>query len=153
MYFYILYLAIYTYTHTHTHIYIYIHTHIHICIYKPPMWLSNKEFACQCKRDTGDAGLTPVWEDPLEKEVPTHFSILAWIIPWTEEPGGLQSLGLPKSQATNTLTFSNPPILLGRRFTFGCHLPPLQLCDLEVHRPDEPTVYLVLTMVPSCSCH
>ena len=33
------------------------------------------------------------WEDPLEKEVPTHFSILAWIIPWTEEPGGLQSIG------------------------------------------------------------
>ena len=93
MYFYILYLAIYTYTHTRTHTHIYIYTHIHICIYKPPMWLSNKEFACQCKRDTGDAGLTPVWEDPLEKEVPTHFSILAWIIPWTEEPGGLQSVG------------------------------------------------------------
>ena len=33
-------------------------------------------------------------EDPLEKEVATHFSILAWKIPWTEEPGGLQSMGL-----------------------------------------------------------
>ena len=32
-------------------------------------------------------------EDPLEKEVATHFSILAWKIPWTEEPGGLQSMG------------------------------------------------------------
>ena len=31
------------------------------------------------------------WEDPLEKEMTTHFSILAWEIPWTEEPGGLQS--------------------------------------------------------------
>ena len=31
------------------------------------------------------------WEDPLEKEMATHFSILAWRIPWTEEPGGLQS--------------------------------------------------------------
>ena len=31
-------------------------------------------------------------EDPLEKEVATHSSILAWEIPWTEEPGGLQSM-------------------------------------------------------------
>ena len=33
------------------------------------------------------------WEDPLEKEMATHSSILAWRIPWTEEPGGLQSTG------------------------------------------------------------
>ena len=33
------------------------------------------------------------WEDPLEKEMATHFSILAWRIPWTEEHGGLQSTG------------------------------------------------------------
>ena len=32
-------------------------------------------------------------EDPLEKEMATHSSILAWEIPWTEEPGGLQSMG------------------------------------------------------------
>ena len=32
-------------------------------------------------------------EDPLEKEMATHFSILAWKVPWTEEPGGLQSMG------------------------------------------------------------
>ena len=32
-------------------------------------------------------------EDPLEKEMSTHSSILAWRIPWTEEPGGLQSMG------------------------------------------------------------
>ena len=32
-------------------------------------------------------------EDPLEKEMATHSSILAWKIPWTEEPGGLQSMG------------------------------------------------------------
>ena len=32
-------------------------------------------------------------EDPLEKEMATHSSILAWRIPWTEEPGGLQSTG------------------------------------------------------------
>ena len=34
-----------------------------------------------------------VWEDPLEKEMATHSSIVAWKISWTEEPGGLQSLG------------------------------------------------------------
>ena len=33
------------------------------------------------------------WEDPLEKEMAMHSSILAWRIPWTEEPGGLQSVG------------------------------------------------------------
>ena len=33
------------------------------------------------------------WKDPLEKEMVTHSSILAWRIPWTEEPGGLQSMG------------------------------------------------------------
>ena len=33
-------------------------------------------------------------EDPLEKEMATHSSILAWRIPWTEEPGGLPSMGL-----------------------------------------------------------
>ena len=32
-------------------------------------------------------------EDPLEKEIPTHSSILAWEIPWTERPGGLQTMG------------------------------------------------------------
>ena len=36
-------------------------------------------------------------EDPLEKEVATHSSILAWRIPWTEEPGGLQSIGHKES--------------------------------------------------------
>ena len=33
------------------------------------------------------------WEDPLEKETATHSSLLAWEIPWTEEPGRLQSMG------------------------------------------------------------
>ena len=37
------------------------------------------------------------WEDPLEEEMATHSSILAWRIPWTEEPGGLQSMGWQKS--------------------------------------------------------
>ena len=46
------------------------------------------------------------WEDVLEKEMAIHSSILAWRIPWTVEPGGLQSMGILKSQtwATNTFT-------------------------------------------------
>ena len=40
------------------------------------------------------------WEDPLEKEMATHYSILAWRIPWTKEPGRLQSMGLQESDMT-----------------------------------------------------
>ena len=40
------------------------------------------------------------WEDPLEKEMATHSSILAWEIPCTEESGGLQSTGLQESDTT-----------------------------------------------------
>ena len=36
------------------------------------------------------------WEDPVEKEMATHSSISAWRIPWTEEPGTLQSMGLQR---------------------------------------------------------
>ena len=38
------------------------------------------------------------WEDLLEKEMATHSSLLTWEIPWTEEPGGLHSMGSQKSQ-------------------------------------------------------
>ena len=38
------------------------------------------------------------WEDPLEKEMAIHSSILAWRILWTEKPGGLQSMGSQKNQ-------------------------------------------------------
>ena len=47
-------------------------------------------------------------EDPLEKEMATHSNILAWEIPWMEEPGGLQSMGLQRvkhNSVTNTFTF------------------------------------------------
>ena len=43
-------------------------------------------------------------EDPLEKEMGTHSSILAWKIPWMEEPGGLQSMGLKR---VTSLSLSN----------------------------------------------
>ena len=41
---------------------------------------------------------SPRQEDPLEKDMATHSSILAWRIPWTEEPGSLQSMGVTKSR-------------------------------------------------------
>ena len=40
------------------------------------------------------------WEDPLEKEIATHYSKLSWEIPWTEEPGVLQATGLQESDMT-----------------------------------------------------
>ena len=61
-----------------------------------PRWLSGKESTC----NAGDMGLIPGsvrswgWEDPLEKDMATHSRILAWQMPWTEEPGGLQPMGL-----------------------------------------------------------
>ena len=49
-----------------------------------PWWLSGKESACLQSLS---------WEGALEKEMATHSSILAWRIPWTEEPGEPQSMG------------------------------------------------------------
>ena len=49
--------------------------------------------------NAGDArgqGLIPGWEDPLEEGMATHSRILSWRLPWTEEPGWLQSLGLQR---------------------------------------------------------
>ena len=46
------------------------------------------------KGDTGDVGSIPRQEDALEEEMATHFSNFAWKTPWTEKPGGLQSMGL-----------------------------------------------------------
>ena len=59
-----------------------------------PRWLSGKESACQCRR----LGFDPwVKKTPLEEEMANHSSILAWEIPWTEEPGGLLFVLLQKS--------------------------------------------------------
>ena len=52
-------------------------------------WLNGKESTC----NEGDPVRSPGWEDSLEKGMTTHFSILAWRIPQTEDPGKLQSMG------------------------------------------------------------
>ena len=62
------------------------------------MWYSGQESACQCtrcKRPRFDPGIgkDPPPPPPLEEEMATHSSILAWETSWTEEPGGVQSMG------------------------------------------------------------
>ena len=47
--------------------------------------------------DAGDSGSIPGWEDLLKKKMASYSSILAWEVPWIEEPGGLQSMGSQKS--------------------------------------------------------
>ena len=70
------------------------------------LWYSDyKKSACSA----GDPGLDP-WEDHLEKVMATHSSILAWEIPWTEQPGRLQSIWLQivgHNWATNTHTHTH----------------------------------------------
>ena len=46
------------------------------------------------------------WEDPLEEGTATYSSILAWRMPWTEEPGGLQSIGRKESDTTEATEHS-----------------------------------------------
>ena len=71
--------------------YLGIHTHVSGGL---PRWHSGKEMP---PANAGDPGSIQDWEDPLEKEMTTHCSILAWEIPRTEEPGGPQSM-VAKSQ-------------------------------------------------------
>ena len=59
-------------------------------------------------------------EDPLEKGIATHSSILAWRIPWTEEPGGLQFTGLQKSWTQLSSNIHKAPSLRT--------LPPVPAC-------------------------
>ena len=69
------------------------------------MWLSNADYlmaSLVAQRLKHLPAMQETWvrylgqEDPLEKEMATHSSILAWRTPWTEEPGGLQSTGLQR---------------------------------------------------------
>ena len=63
--------------------------------YSFPGGSGGKESACSAG-DTRDTRRSLSREDPLEKEMATHSSILAWEITWTEEPGRLQSMGSPQ---------------------------------------------------------
>ena len=61
-----------------------------------PGGASDEEPACQRRRHIEARVRFLGQEDPLEKEIATQSSILAWGIPWTEEPGGLQSMALQR---------------------------------------------------------
>ena len=61
-----------------------------------PGGASGKESTCQGKKHEATRVQSLSREDPLEEEMATHSSILAWRIPWREEPGGLQSMGSQK---------------------------------------------------------
>ena len=69
------------------------------------MGSNGKESVC----NVGGLGLIPGSEDPLEKGMATNSSILAWRIPWTEEPGSLQSMVLQESDATYQLNHYHHP--------------------------------------------
>ena len=89
------------YEHTHIYVLYIMYVDLYVCV-----------CVCVCARSVCAQLLsreTWVWslgqEDPLEKWMATHSSILAWEIPWTEGPGGLQSMGLQRVRhdwATNT---------------------------------------------------
>ena len=77
------------------YLHIYIYTYIYVCMHTYPyMWAS---LVGQMVKNLLAMQGTQVWslrqEYPLEKEMATHSSILVWRIPWTEEPGKLQSMG------------------------------------------------------------
>ena len=64
------------------------------------------------------------WEDPLEKGMATHSSILAWRIPWTEKSGSLQPCGRKESDTTEWLSLhflqNGPPHFKKQKFFKGC---------------------------------
>ena len=64
--------------------------------------------------EAGEAGSIPVQEDPLEKEMATHSSILAWKIPWTEEPVGYIPWGHEESDMTRRMSTQAEHLKLGR---------------------------------------
>ena len=68
-----------------------------------PSGSDGKVSAC----NAGGTGSILGWKDPLEKEMVIHSSTLAWRIPWTEEPGGLQSMRLQESDTTEGLTHTH----------------------------------------------
>ena len=80
------------------------------CFMGLPRWLTGKESTCQYRRHgtRGDVWVQSLGqEDPLEEETATHSSILAWRIPWTEEPGRLESMGCKEPDMTQQLNYNN----------------------------------------------
>ena len=80
--------------------------------------VSGKEFACQCRR----CGFDPwVGKIPLEREMATHSSVTAWKTPWTEEPGGLQSMGSQERSWLSMHRYTHTPKLTSFRAIGNSH--------------------------------
>ena len=79
-----------------------------------PVVTSGKEHACQCRRHKRQWVRFLGHEDPLEEDMATHSSILAWEIPWTGELGGLQSIRSQKARLLVTLRSQRPKQLSNR---------------------------------------
>ena len=96
---------------------------IYIRIYGFPCGSDSKASACSA----GDPGSIPGSGDPLEKEMATHSSILAWKIPWTEKTGSLQSVGSQRVRHdwVTSLDFTSYIYISGK---FGVCAKLLQLC-------------------------
>ena len=78
--------------------------HAYMCIWASQVELVLKQSTCQFRRRKRCGFKSLGQEDPLEEEMATHSSILAWRIPWTEEPGGLQSMGTQRIEKTEGLS-------------------------------------------------
>ena len=108
-----------------------------------PSDLGGKESTCQCRRH----GFHPwVGEDPLEKGVATHSSILAWRIPQTEEPGGPQSSGLQRVRHNSARTPSKCKVLESA----SKHPHRLMVHGITVFRCQKGWGPLVRTILVSC---
>ena len=90
------------------------HSHVvgitspHVQMISFPSGSEGKESTCNLETQVRSLG----WEDPLEEGMATHSSVLAWRIPWTEEPGGLQSLGSQRADMIQQLTLSRSKVEL-----------------------------------------
>ena len=73
-----------------------------------PRWSTGKESTCRCRRGRRD-GRSVGQEDSLEEEMATHSSTLAWRIPWTEEPDGLQSIASQSWTQLKRLSTAHKP--------------------------------------------
>ena len=94
---------------------VFLFQHVVFCPFlESPGGASGKDSACHYRR-LKRPGFNPLgWEDPLEEGMATHSSILSWKMPWTEEPGGLQSMGSHRVRHSWACTHSL------RCVTFSC---------------------------------
>ena len=95
-----------------------------------------KEPTCQCRKLRETWVRLQGWKDALEEEIATHSSILAWRIPWTEEPGGLQFMGSQRvrhdpNDLAHAVTWLHSP---RRASEVGSYHTASQFCNLQIRK-------------------